>query len=358
MRFESSEKTVAIPPGATILEQLETRGMTQKEFAKRMGMSEKHISRLINGHVELTQDMALRLESVLGVPASFWNNLEAIYREKLERVRKEKELEEEAKMVEHFPYSKMVTLGWIAPATDKKERVYNLRRFFEVASLNLLENLNVPGIAYRRTGRNEKSDYNLAVWAQKARLDARKIKTEPINIAKLEQSVERIRAMTMEDPETFSKELVDLLAGCGVALVFLPQIDGSFLHGASFYDGNHIVMGLTLRGSYADIFWFSFFHELCHIIRGHINNSAMATEEQEEEANTYARDVLIPPEEYKRLVDVKCFTRKCIITFAQEIGIASGIVLGRLQREGYVPYNKYNTLKVKYKINGQHDTAA
>lgn len=224
--------------------------------------------------------MALRLESVLGVPASFWNNLEAIYREKLERVRKEKELEEEAKMVEHFPYSKMVTLGWIAPTTDKKERVYNLRRFFEVATLNLLENLNVPGIAYRRTGRNEKSDYNLAVWAQKARLEARKIKTEPINIAKLEQSVERIRAMTMEDPEVFSKELVDLLAGCGVALVFLSQIDGSFLHGASFYDGNHIVMGLTLRGSYADIFWFSFFHELCHIIRGHINNSAMATEEQ------------------------------------------------------------------------------
>ena len=82
------------------------------------------------------------------------------------------------------------------------------------------------------------------------------------------------------------------------------------------------------------------------------------TEEQEEEANTYARDILIPPEKYKRFVDAKCFTRKCIITFAQEIGIAAGIVLGRLQRDGYVPYNKYNTLKVKYKINGQHDTAA
>ena len=48
-----------------------------------MGLSEKHISRLIKGLVELTQDVALRLESVLGMPASFWNNLEAIYREKL-----------------------------------------------------------------------------------------------------------------------------------------------------------------------------------------------------------------------------------------------------------------------------------
>ncbi len=48
-----------------------------------MGLSEKHISRLINDQVELTQDVSLRLESVLGVPASFWNNMEVIYLDKL-----------------------------------------------------------------------------------------------------------------------------------------------------------------------------------------------------------------------------------------------------------------------------------
>jgi len=93
-----SKNTIAIPLGATIREQLENRGMKQKEFALRMGLSEKHISRLINGQVELTQDVALRLESVLGVPASFWNNLEAIYREKLARVIVENELDQDANM--------------------------------------------------------------------------------------------------------------------------------------------------------------------------------------------------------------------------------------------------------------------
>lgn len=70
-----SKTIIAIPPGATIKEQLENRNMKQIEFALRMGLSEKHISQLINGHVELTQDVALRLESVFGIPASFWNNL-------------------------------------------------------------------------------------------------------------------------------------------------------------------------------------------------------------------------------------------------------------------------------------------
>ena len=78
-----SSSYIATPPGATIKEQLNDRNMSQKEFAARMDLSEKHVSKLINGEVQLTQEVALRLEMVLGVPAKFWNNLEAIYREKI-----------------------------------------------------------------------------------------------------------------------------------------------------------------------------------------------------------------------------------------------------------------------------------
>ena len=86
--FES-KSYIATPPGATITEQLEERGMTQNEFSKRMGMSEKQISQLMNGDVRVTPDMAEKLELVLGVPAGFWNNLEAIYQEKLVKVKQE-----------------------------------------------------------------------------------------------------------------------------------------------------------------------------------------------------------------------------------------------------------------------------
>lgn len=84
-----SRTFIATPPGATIKEQLNDRGMSQKEFSARMDMPEKHISRLINGDVQLTPKVAVRLETVLGVPAKFWSNLETIYREKLVRVETE-----------------------------------------------------------------------------------------------------------------------------------------------------------------------------------------------------------------------------------------------------------------------------
>jgi HTH-type transcriptional regulator / antitoxin HigA len=91
----TSKTYIATALGATIKEQLVNRGMSQKEFAVRMDMSEKHISLLINGEVILTPDVANRLESVLGVPAKFWNNLESIYRQKLLLVEEENRLEKD-----------------------------------------------------------------------------------------------------------------------------------------------------------------------------------------------------------------------------------------------------------------------
>ncbi|RQD69882.1 MAG: helix-turn-helix domain-containing protein [Tindallia sp. MSAO_Bac2] len=346
-----SKSTIAVPPGATIREQIENRGMKQKELAIRMDLSEKHVSRLINGQVELTHDVALRLESVLGAPSSFWNNLESIYREKLERIRSEEEMEKDIQLIPAFPYAKIAALGWVEKTRVAEEKVIQLRRFFEVAKLELLENLRIPGIAYRKTGENNSSDYCLAVWAQKAKLEARNYHVAPINISRLKKEIPNIRQMTTNEPAEFCQRLTDVLANCGIALVFLPHIGGSFLHGATFYDNNKIVMGLTVRGKYADKFWFSLFHELHHIVSGHISNMQETTPDEENEADIYARDILVPPKEFSVFLDSGCYSKECILSFAERIGVAPGIVLGRLQKENYIPYNRFNELKEKYEIN-------
>ena len=92
MRLKSDD-IIATPPGLTIKEQLEDKNMSQKEFASRMELSERHISKLINGEVTLTFDVAKKLETVLGPSIQFWLNLENIYREKIEIVKLENELE-------------------------------------------------------------------------------------------------------------------------------------------------------------------------------------------------------------------------------------------------------------------------
>lgn len=91
--IENSKSYFAVAPGCTLKEQLEDRGMTQQELAERMGVSAKHISKLIHGTVALTEPVAVKLEYVLGIPAKFWMNLETRYRIDLAKVREENEME-------------------------------------------------------------------------------------------------------------------------------------------------------------------------------------------------------------------------------------------------------------------------
>ena len=138
-----SRSYIATPPGATIKEQLDDRGMSQKEFASRMGMSEKHISHLINGEVQLTPDVAYRLELVLGLPANFWSNLEAIYREKLAKAEAENALDADKNLAKKFPYREMAKNGWLPNTQKVEERVINLRKFFEVVQLEKIGRAHV-----------------------------------------------------------------------------------------------------------------------------------------------------------------------------------------------------------------------
>lgn len=350
--MERSRSYIATPPGATVKEQLIYRKMTQKEFAVRMGMSEKHISKLINGEVQLTIDVARRLELVLGVPAQFWCNFEALYREKLAKVDEENAMDKDIEMVRKFPYKEMAKNGWVEGTTKIEEKVINLRKFFEVFRLELLQEHLVPaGIACRRLSETEKSYYALVAWAQKAKLQSREIETQPINIKALKASVPKIRQMTKLLPEEFCSILADLLAECGIAIVFLPHIGGSFLHGATFYDGDKIVLGLTVRGKDADKFWFSLFHEIGHIILGHIGNVNGTTDDDEQAADRYAENTLIPEEEFHKFVTHnQLYSEDVIIRFAEEENIDAGIVLGRLQKYGYVQYGRYKDLKRQYCI--------
>jgi len=68
------------PPGDTIADVLEDRDWTQAELARHMGYTEEHVSQIINGKAAITEDMALRLERVLGSTAAFWLRKESAYR--------------------------------------------------------------------------------------------------------------------------------------------------------------------------------------------------------------------------------------------------------------------------------------
>ena len=288
--MERSRSLIATPSGATIREQILLRNMRQKEFAVRMGMSEKHISKLINGEVQLTIDMARRLELVLGIPTQFWCNLETIYREKLAKIADENEMDTDLIIEKKYPYDEMAQNGWVVETRKPKDRVSNLRKYFEVVQLGYLENNLIPiGIKCRRQMETEKNYYALVAWTQKAKIESRNIETQPIDINQLKIWIPQIVKMTKSPMKKFCNELSQLLAKCGIAIVFLPQMSEMLLHGATFYEGAKIVLGLTTCENNKEEFLFSLFHELGHIVLGHLEKVEGTTKEDEEAADEYAK---------------------------------------------------------------------
>lgn len=94
-----SRTYIAVPPGETLAEQLENRGMSLKDFVDSMDMPENTIEDLLRGDIQLTPSIASRLEIALGIPASFWLNYESLYRDTLSKVHEENSFDSDIETV-------------------------------------------------------------------------------------------------------------------------------------------------------------------------------------------------------------------------------------------------------------------
>lgn len=197
---------------------------------------------------------------------------------------------------------------------------------------------------------SSKSHYHSICWAQQVRILSRSIEVSNINIDKLKSNIENIRKLTLKTPKEFSEELNNLLAKCGIALVYLNHFGESGVNGATFVDGKKIVLGLSVRGNYADSFWFSLFHELYHIIAGDVFEKER-TDINESEADLYARNTLIPEDIYRKFLKDNKFEKDNIIEFANQNIIDPGIIVGRLQKDKHIEKDLHNDLRAVYLIN-------
>src|SRR4051812_4822550 len=107
------EPNYAVPPGDILEEHRDAASMTQTELSERLGLSGKHVNRIIAGHEPITPGTALKLESVFGLPAHVWLNLEARYQESKARASELQSLADEEAWLDCVPYKSMAKLGWI-----------------------------------------------------------------------------------------------------------------------------------------------------------------------------------------------------------------------------------------------------
>lgn len=345
------------PPGDTISDILEDRDWTQENFAKRMGNSTKHISQLITGKASITQETALKLERVIGGTANFWLNREVQYREKLYRREESQKLEEWVGWLEELPVKDLMKLGIIEKKRlipkNKPEVVDDMLSFFGVASPDEW-NSQYHGMAVAFHSVNREHDIGaVSAWLRLGEIEAEKANIPPYDSSKFKRALADIRTLTIQSPDECKDEMQRLCQEAGVSLIFVPAIPRAHVSGAARWLNPHKpIIQLSLYGKTNDKFWFSFFHESCHILKHgkeHVFlDNALDTKSnssvEEREANECASEILIPSKYSKYFPELK--SKEAVNQFSQKIGIHPGIVVGRLQHEGLIDQSWMNELKV------------
>lgn len=346
-----------IPPGEILAEEIEARGMTQRELAARLGRPAQAINEIIRAKKAITPDTAIGLSRVLGIEASYWMNLESDYQMTLARERSRAAMSEQEQWLSHYPVAELIKRNWIDAGRDRASKVRAMMSFLEVASIEPRVYQEAVGFRIAEAARGKLSLGALSAWLRKGELEAHALETADYDAAAFQRALTEIRKLTDEPPEDFTPRMETLCAEAGVAFCIiqeLPKLGANSV--ARWLNDDKALIQMNIRGKWADVFWFSFFHEAGHLLRHRhqrrivvdgwgADSSAVAIEA---EADEFARDFLIDPEQWRDFSSAGYFDAGDVYEFAHSAGIAPFIVVGRLHKERLVPYSHLSTIKRRY----------
>lgn len=341
-----------LAPGETLAEVLQDHHMTQAELSIRTGLSAKHVNQIINGAAPISADTALLLEKATGVRARVWNTLEATFREHLSRQEERDLLAKDIGWLDELPINYLVKKGLIRRSPDKTDLVRQVCEFFGVADKATWEAVWQKPTAYRRSKAFSSDPGAIASWLRIGERDASEIESKEFSRDQLVELLDEARSFTCDpEPSSWWPTLVDRFAGAGIVVVAIPEVPGARVNGAArWIASNKALVQLSLRHRWNDIFWFTFFHELGHLLihgkKGTFINDPGPHSGAEQEADAFASRILIPPQFESHLADLQ--TNADVREFAKEIGISPGIVVGRLQHDKRWSFNRGNDLKQKF----------
>ncbi len=345
-----------VPTGYIIKEYLDENNISQKELSSRLGMSEKHISNLLNGKSRLTEEVALKLETILpDVSASYWLNYETKYRLHLAREADDSALLDNdlADISARFKFNEVFSgLNW-----DITRQAKEMLKILGISSFN---NFNATylnkSVSFMEDGGDPEA---IIVWLKLCESEIL-IQNDDLS-AITYQHDNLLEQVPLFKDIALNSSISSITDSCktlcnelGIYLVLCKAISNCKVRGALTTYKNHPAIYLSGRFKTHDHIWFAFAHELGHLLMHYnINKTIISYDDEcdqetdinEKQANAFARDFFIDSQAFKSFVLKNDFSEKSIRSFATNQNIRPGIIVGRLHREQLLDRSKLNYLK-------------
>ena len=340
-------------PGAILREKLEARGWTQDELVAITGKSRATIAKIIAGNVGISPEMAAILAAAFGDAPEDWLKWSGQYELSLVDAPVDA-IGKRAKLYADLPIRDMQKRGWITLSADPVVLQAELDSFVGTQSA---DSLAFP-IAARKSDPLTELSHREKAWAFRARQLAAALPVAEFEPSAIPSLVKKLRILAAYPEEI--KKLAQTLSIHGIKFVIVEPLAGARLDGATFWIGESPVIAMSARFDRNDNFWFTFFHELGHVIaRDAFSFDSHGTTDEESfsigdakaeaKANRFASDTLIPNSEMESFIRrvAPLYQESRIIQFSNRVKMHPGVVLGQVQKRGEVSYGAHRKLIVK-----------
>ncbi|MET4519085.1 ImmA/IrrE family metallo-endopeptidase [Bradyrhizobium sp. I1.7.5] len=352
-------------PGDTLLTLMEQRELTSEALARKLRCHHSVVQGLLSGSTAVDDRLATALAKYVGGTPAFWHTRQSKYVEALSRAADAVPKDRGLQWISQFPHKDMASYGWVTPAAKRDELIKAYLAYFGVNTpeewSSRYEN-TMHETAFRTSPTYSSTVGAISAWLRRGEIEATAIKCASWQPNRLLRSLEQLRVLTKaKSPSYFLPRVRKLCADAGVAVVFVRAPSGCRASGATkFIARDKAMVILSFRYLSDDHFWFTFFHELGHLL---LHKSTMTfvdgepgiTSDLEAEANEFAADTLIPPSRRDEMMDLPASKEK-IIRFAYSVGVSAGIVVGQMQHRDAITSKQMNFLKRRF--NWEQITAA
>jgi HTH-type transcriptional regulator / antitoxin HigA len=324
-----------LAPGLLLRAELSARNLTQADLAARTGLSAKHINQVLMATATMTPKVAWSLEQALGIDVGLLLAMDAQHQATKVRAKSLSELDAHVGWAARFPLEELRRRGLVDQESGP-ELVARLLAFFGVSNKESFERLYLAGVVgFRRSQHNNVDDLATATWLRLAELQVQEHPVQDFDIQKLRKLIPLLLEVTHLDDDEGFRQARRLLATCGVALSFVPDIQGCRASGATKWlpSGRPLIV-ITDRYKKSDSMWFSLFHELGHVVLHPKRITIISlpadgddAEGYEEQANDYAACLVVPPEFLPELDSTR--TKAGVEAFAERVTAHVSLVAGQ-----------------------------
>lgn len=342
-----------VKPGELIKSELKERRISQKEFAKAVGVGESHISDILSGRRRITLSLAKKIEELLGVDSKIIMDMQTAN----EIVCKINDCSDSSELEARLTLNSIdeeVSVKTLLKFLKKRfrtnvEKLEALRHYYGLSSNASVTVTSLTQGCYRKSSTTGMDKKMISTWVVMAHAISKTVK--PITTfahQKMEELCAQVVSELHRNGPNLIKRLIDLLSQYGIGLLRVDKVERASIDGYSFFNNGIPYIALTCRYDRIDNLAFTILHELAHIALGHTteNKSQLNidwrsydedyTDIVEDQANRYASELLIPSDVWKFAPTapvIPAVIKSRYKKWAESRNLNPWIVLGRLSYE-------------------------